>query len=108
MNKVTIFFKNFGTAWQSRFFAPNERTRTELRHQYTMVEGRRMKVLDYIDLVQSKLVKVTHNGQPVDHRKKMREIYYKYDLKGLKLYINRLVKRNKREVKKLSKRIKIS
>lgn len=107
-DKIIVFFKWFRTAWATRWWEKRDKTRTELRQQTTTVEGKTMRVLDYIDLVAPKLVRVTMaDGSPVNHREKLRQIYYDYDLKGLNLYIKRLVRRNKREVKRLSKKINL-
>lgn len=102
---MTLFFKNARTAWDTKWITRTTKTRTQLRHQTTIVEGRSMKVMNYIDIVAQGMVYVCLRGKAVDHREMLREIYYKYDLAGLNYYVKRIMKRNRREAKRIAKLI---
>lgn len=101
------WMRKFKVAWQTRWMVETDKTRWELRRQLCEVEGKTMRVLDYIDIVASRMVRVVSNGQAIDHREKLREIYYKYDMPGLNYYVKHIIRLNKREVKKLSRKIKV-
>ncbi len=97
--KLQNIARIFTLRWRTRHLEVTSKTRTELRHQYTEYKGRDILVMDYIRIVAKLMPPMLHNNKPVDHTRALREIYYKYDLKGLKYYIqsiNRNIKKTGR------------
>lgn len=88
--------------WRTRHLEKTNKTRHELRRQYTLYKGKVVKVMEYIDIVATIMPPMSHHGMPVSHREALRKIYYKYDLPGLKHYIksiNQKIKKVKRKKK---------
>lgn len=63
-------------------------SRPQLRNVKVSAAGKTFKALDYINHVAAMLPLITVNGQAVDTRARMREIYYRNGLKGLNLYVS--------------------
>ena len=106
--KLREFLHRLKVRWATRFLEKTIKSRTQLRHQYTTYNGKVMTILDYIEHAVKILPVMDHHGTPVDHRSSLREIYYKYDLKGLQHYItvmNRNMKKTGRE-KYLQRKLK--
>jgi hypothetical protein len=97
--KLGKIFRIIGLRWRTRHLTPTLKTRTMLRHQYCNYKGEYILVMKYIQIVASMMPRMSLQGQPVDHTRKLREIYFKFDLPGLKYYIesiNRNIKRTGR------------
>ena len=74
-------------------------SRPVLRNQKIMLpDGTIMRALEYIDHVASQLPEIKVNGAPIDTTKRMKEIYYKNNLKGLNLYVSYMKLRLKVEI----------
>jgi len=87
LGKIANIFRIITLRWRTRHLEPTTKSRTELRHQYTEYKGRHILIMDYIYIVAKLMPPMRHKDKPVDHTRALREIYYKYDLKGLKYYI---------------------
>jgi hypothetical protein len=96
--------------YQIRYFGmeKTEKTRMELRHQSIKVDinGRKvaMKGFQYLDYLEGILSNITHNGLPVDIKAELAKRYYKYDLKGINVFIN-IIKKNARKADKKAKKL---
>lgn len=75
-------------------------TNAQLREVKVVADGKVMKVLDYIDLTAKKMPTISVNGKFIDMKKRMKELYYKYGLIGLNLYVNYIRLRTEIEIKK--------
>ena len=72
----------------------------QLRNRTFTVQGKDMKPLHYIDFVAKQFPIIAVNGKFIEHRSRMREVYYKNGLKGLNLYIDYVRLRTRMEMKK--------
>jgi len=99
LHKIANIFRVLTLRWRTRHLEITNKNRTELRHQYTEYEGRDILIMDYIRIVAKLMPPMLHNDKPVDHTRALREIYYKYDLKGLKYYIQSINRNMKRTSK---------
>ena len=76
-------------------------SRPVLRDQKIILpNGEILRALEYIDHVAKQLPQIKVNGVVIDTTKRMREIYYKNDLKGLNYYVSYLKLRLKIEISK--------
>jgi hypothetical protein len=62
-------------------------TRHQLRAKKVYHEKKLINAMDFIDMAASKIQKLTPD---IDQRTNLRNIYYKYDIAGLNLYINEI------------------
>lgn len=90
LQKIKELLNIFAWRWRTRHIEKTTKSRTELRHQYTEFNGKDILVIDYIRIVARLMPQLYDKGFPVDNNKMLREIYYKYDYKGLKHYIKKL------------------
>jgi hypothetical protein len=100
MGKLKQAMRVFLLRWETRYMEKTTKSRMKLRHEYTVFDGKIIKVLDYIDIIAKLVPRTVVNGHVVNHRQKLREIYYSYDLKGLNMYVKRLNKNVRKTVKK--------
>lgn len=75
----------------------------QLRELKVVSDGQVMKVLDYIEKTAEKMPKIKVDGKPIDTERRMKELYYKYGLKGLNLYVDYIRLRTAIELKKQKK-----
>ena len=81
--------------YQLNLLKPTKKTRTELRHQKFVVRGVTVLGLDYADSVASQMPTLYHLGKLVDHKQRIRRMYYKFDLAGINYYyksVHRMIK----------------
>lgn len=111
MNKLFVVIKNFRTVWTASGLEKVEKNRVQMRHQFVTVkiQGKavEMAIMKYIDLVASEFTKIVDkDGKAVDHKQKMRQIYYRYGWRGLKFYIKRMKRLNNKAYKQIKKSLK--
>jgi len=95
LQNITKLFQIFSLRWRTRYLERTTKSRALLRHQYTEYKGKDILVMDYIRIVAKMMPPMLHNNHSVDHLFELRRIYYKYDLKGLKYYIQNINKKMK-------------
>lgn len=79
-------------------------TRPTLRSREVMVAGKLMRAMEYCDHVASQMPPVQINGQPADHKRMTRDLYYRYGLKGLNTYVTTVRLRSIHSVKRRTRR----
>lgn len=84
--------------WRMVRLKPDTRTRQQKRAEKVYVNGRRLLAMDYCDAVAAALAPVhQRNGQPIPHKMIVRQMYYRWGLRGVKYYFDRQ-RRNTRMV----------
>lgn len=78
---------------------PDPRTRQQKRAEKVSVNGRTMLAMDYCDAVAAALAPIQRrNGQTIPHKMIVRQMYYRWGLRGVKYYVNRQRKNTKLEL----------
>ena len=108
---TATLWRRLKVRWKTRYLEKTTKSRTELRHQMVEYKHRNISAMRYIDIVARMMPAMNYGNVSVDHRRALREIYYKYDLKGLQYYIgtiNGKIKRTGRELYKKRKLKRLS
>jgi len=83
------------------------KNRSQLRQQLVDFEGKPIKAIEYIRIIDRRLPVMWKLGVRVDHHKKLTELYHRFDLQGIHWYISwvgRVTKRSSNRILKLQKR----
>ena len=81
-----------------------KKSRQQLRHQQLMWQGKGILSMDYINHVSRMLPQMVVNGVVVNHNRKLRDFYLRYDIPGINYYIDFISwKANRAANKKLYK-----
>jgi len=75
-------------------------SRPVLRDAQFVVNGKPLRALDYIDHVAAMLPVIKVNGEPINFKARMREVYYRNGQPGLNIYVKYVKLRVAVEMKK--------
>jgi len=97
--------------WRLRYagMENTKKSKQELKHQSVLItidgSEKSLKGWQYLDYLEKKLTSIKHNGIPINVRSELARWYYKYDLKGLNVFL-KIVKQN--AIKHNKKMVKIA
>lgn len=103
MRKIMIFFKSLRKPFfvvRLYFMRQTKKSRQQLRHQQLMWQGKGILSMDYIALVSRMLPHMEVNKKVVNHERKLRDFYLRYDIPGINYYIDFIIWKANLAVKK--------